>query len=84
MTMNVPFVVVMAGTRVASRYDMDWRGKPLPIAWPTLPEAWRTLDRVLTWDTYDGAQRFAEMNGGTVKSLAEVFTSGVLSNVGKL
>lgn len=46
--------------------------------WRLLPTAWRDLDHVLTWDTQEGAQLFADMNGGTVKSLSEVFDHTVI------
>lgn len=41
-------------------------------------EAWRAVYNVLTWDTPEGAQRFADMNGGTVKHLSEVFDQSVI------
>lgn len=51
-----------AGTAVCTSYAM----------------AWRELRRVLTWETERGAQLFADMNGGTVKPLSEVFDHTVI------
>lgn len=72
--MNVPFAVVLADT-VACRCP---HALACPIEWYPLRTAWRALDHVLTWETEDGAQRFVDMNGGTVKPLSEVFDQSVI------
>lgn len=48
------------------------------FSWYSRPDAWRNLPQVLTWDTQEGAQLFADMNGGTVKPLSEVFDQSVI------
>lgn len=44
----------------------------------TRREAWRAVCNILTWETQEGAQKFADMNGGTVKLLSEVFDQSVI------
>lgn len=76
--MNPPFCVILvnpAGTSVASRCPSLVCE---PFGWMVIARAWRALDHVLTWETEDGAQRFADMNGGTVKPLSEVFDQSVI------
>lgn len=46
--------------------------------WRTPAEAWRNVGNVLTWETEDGAQLFADMNGGTVTPFSEVFDQTVI------
>lgn len=77
--MNVPFCVTRDGG-VAGRCPHVVGS---PIEWLILRTAWRALDHVLAWETREGAQRFADMNGGTVTPLSEVFTgAGILPTHG--
>jgi len=39
--------------------------------WRTPDANGRAPDDVLTWETRDGAQKFADMNGGTVTTITE-------------
>jgi hypothetical protein len=83
--MNVPFVVTDTGTPPAVVACRCPHAVGSPIEWYPLRTAWRALDHVLTWDTEDGAQRFADMNGGNVTPLSEVFSGpGILQPHGPL
>lgn len=44
-----------------------------PAEWTTPDTAWWRIHTVLTWETEDGAQRFADMNGGVVTPFTVVF-----------
>lgn len=77
--MNVLYCVMRAGT-VACRCP---HALACPVEWYPLRTAWRALDHVSTWDTQDGAQLFADMNGGNVTLLSEVFRGpGILPTHG--
>lgn len=65
-----PLCVVMPGT-VACRCAAYRPGSP--TVWRNLADAWMDIGSVLTWGTLVGAQLFADMNGGTVTPLTEVF-----------
>lgn len=67
-----PFVVIRDGLVPCRAGMVDC------VSWRTPAEAWRNLGNVLTWDTRDGAQRFVDMNGGTVIPLSEVFDHTVI------
>lgn len=71
---NAPYCVTLPGLgAVACR-----AGIADGVSWRLYSDAWRCVGNILTWDTEDGAQLFADMNGGTVKPLSEVFDHTVI------
>lgn len=73
--MNTLYCVTLPGVEFAV---VCRAGNYTGLAWRTPVEAWRILTDVLTWETQDGAQKFADMNGGTVTPLAEIFDQSVI------
>lgn len=76
LPVNAPYCVTLPGLgAVACR-----AGIADGVSWRLYSDAWRCAGNILTWDTREGARRFADMNGGTVKPLEEVFDSGEMGN----
>lgn len=68
-------IVVGRDGRVACK---GWRGQTgSPFVWGQVDARQVPPDYLMTWETAEGAQKFANMNGGNVTTVMEFFYSPV-------
>jgi hypothetical protein len=65
------FIVVGRDGRLACKGFRGVTGAP--FIWGAVDTRQPPPDYLLTWDTQDGAQKFANMNGGNVTTVMECF-----------